>query len=114
MKKSKIRQNFLDWLDDELSEKGWTLRELGRRSGVAISNVSNIRAGKRYPSYNLVAALADGLGQRHEVAFRQCGLLPNINGNKTNKEIIETLQYLDDDQRKDVLQYVQWKKERDG
>lgn len=102
------RDKFLKWLDEELAQRGWSLRELGRRANIAISNVSNIRKGTRAVTYDYVAAIADGFGMRHEDAFRRVGLLPD---NQTClDELQEILNYLPEDQREEVIKYAEWKR----
>ena len=43
-------------------QNGWTLAEVARRSGIAISTVSKIERGLMSPSYQRFMQLADGLG----------------------------------------------------
>lgn len=43
-------------------ERGWTLQELARRSGLAISYLSEIEKGKKYPKPEKLLALAGALG----------------------------------------------------
>ena len=42
-------------------ERGWTLQELARRSGLAISYLSEIEKGKKYPKPEKLLALAGAL-----------------------------------------------------
>jgi transcriptional regulator with XRE-family HTH domain len=50
-------------LDRLCRERGWTYRELSRRSGVSYQSISDIRLGKtRDPGATVLARLADALG----------------------------------------------------
>lgn len=64
------------WLAKELSERGWSARELGRRSGFTGAYISRIIAGEQKGSYDFCAAIASPLGKTPEEVFRLVGLLP--------------------------------------
>jgi XRE family transcriptional regulator, fatty acid utilization regulator len=42
--------------------RGWSLRQLGERSGVSFANISNIEAGKLDPRLSTLERLAQALG----------------------------------------------------
>ena len=42
--------------------RGWSLRQLGERSGVSFANISNIEAGKLDPRLSTLERLARALG----------------------------------------------------
>jgi len=46
--------------------QGWTLNELARRAGVAVSYLSEIEKGKKYPKPEKLQTLARALGVRYE------------------------------------------------
>ncbi len=48
-------------LKDFREARGLTVTELARRSGTTQSHVSNIEAGRRVPSLDLIRALAEAL-----------------------------------------------------
>ena len=43
-------------------EKGWTLAEVSKKTGVAISTLSKIENNKSSPTYEVLVRLAEGLG----------------------------------------------------
>ena len=44
------------------ARRGWSLRQLGERSGVSFANISNIEAGKLDPRLFMLERLAQALG----------------------------------------------------
>lgn len=51
-----------DRLNDLLSRRGMSLRELARESGVGVTTVTEIGRGKREPSLGVMVALMEALG----------------------------------------------------
>jgi len=64
------------WLVNQLKEKGWTHRELGRRAGVSGAAVSRVISGDQNPGWDFCAAMAKVFGEKPEKMFRLAGLLP--------------------------------------
>ncbi|MCR4442724.1 MAG: helix-turn-helix transcriptional regulator [Peptococcaceae bacterium] len=53
----------------EREKKGWSKGELSRRSGVGLSEISRIEAGKLFPYPGWRRKIADALGKPEEVLF---------------------------------------------
>jgi len=51
--------------------KGWNLRELGKRSGLAISTLSDIENDKAAPSIKALRRVAEALGVDIDYLFKQ-------------------------------------------
>lgn len=108
LEESAIRINFLRWVEGELSSRGWSQRELERRSGVSNTLISNIRAGIRSVTWDTCASIARAFEQTPESAFRLVGLLPT---HKCDVEVLrEILNYLSERERNEVLRYANWKR----
>lgn len=43
-------------------DRGWTARELARRSGVSVGTIRNIETGRNEPTTVVLHAIADALG----------------------------------------------------
>lgn len=101
-----------DWLQGQLQEKGWSLRELSRRSDLSDSYISNIMSGKREPgakfymgvakAFDLDAAAIErldreGIDPGNLAAFDEAGL---------SAEIIRLVQALPPEEKREVLRYV--------
>lgn len=66
---------FIDWLDRELSERGWNDHQLAQRAGISHSVISKARRGVM-PRWEACAAIAGALNLPADLVFRQAGLLP--------------------------------------
>lgn len=51
--------------------KGWTLRELARRSGVAPSTISDIENERWVPTIRILSKLAKALGISEDYFFKE-------------------------------------------
>jgi transcriptional regulator with XRE-family HTH domain len=69
------QMRFIDWLDRELSERGWNDHQLANRSGISHSVISKARHGTA-PKWEACAAIAEALNLPADLVFRQAGLLP--------------------------------------
>jgi len=67
---------FVAWIEKELRERGWSLRELGRRGDLSSTSISNVLSGYRKPGYRLCRGIARALEMNPEDVFRRAGLLP--------------------------------------
>jgi len=67
---------FIAWIEGELKERGWSLREFGRRGGMTSAAISNVLSGYRKPGYRLCRGIARALEMNPEDVFRRAGLLP--------------------------------------
>jgi transcriptional regulator with XRE-family HTH domain len=72
---SKATSEFIQWLNDELSWRGWSDNQLARQAGISHSVISRARGGS-LPKWEACEALAAALGLPPEVVFRKAGLLP--------------------------------------
>lgn len=107
-KESLIKERFVNWVSKELESRGWSQRELERRSGLSNSLISNIKSGARSVTWDTCEIIARAFDQTPESAFRQVGLLP---AHKDEAEALrEILNYLPDEERQEVLRYAEWKR----
>lgn len=51
--------------------KGWTLRELSSKSGVAISTISDIENGRWMPTIRILTKLSKALGVSEDFFFKE-------------------------------------------
>lgn len=72
-----MADRFIQWLNGEIARRGWTLRELSRRSGLSCSTVSRVLSGTARPGWEFCAKAARALGVETEHLFRLAGLLPS-------------------------------------
>ncbi|MCL4295723.1 MAG: helix-turn-helix domain-containing protein [Anaerolineae bacterium] len=64
------------WIVEQLRDRGWSHRELGRRAGVSGAAVSRVISGEQNPGWDFCAGVAKALGEPPERLFRLAGLLP--------------------------------------
>lgn len=66
------------WLASELKDRGWSIRELARRAGIAHTTIADVISGQTKPTLNFCGAIAKPLGKNPEDIARLAGLLPPI------------------------------------
>lgn len=71
-----MENNFINWLEVELRNRGWSRAELARRANLNQSSLSMIWSGQRKPGNDLCEAIAHALGYPPETVYRAAGLLP--------------------------------------
>jgi transcriptional regulator with XRE-family HTH domain len=57
-----IEREFCDFVRARLEAKGWSLRELSRRTGIAVSNLSQYLNGKNSPGGDQMERILSSLG----------------------------------------------------
>lgn len=67
-----------DWLSNELGDRGWSQRELSRRSGISPTQISDIISGKANPGADSCVAIARALNEPPEDILRLAGILPPL------------------------------------
>ena len=92
------------WINSELRERGWSFRELGRRSGLSPTTISDILAGKTNPGFDFCRGIATAFGAPPERVLRLAGLLPPVT---TRQELIdEIVAIFDSMDRDDQLRLI--------
>lgn len=88
-----MEENFINWLNDELNQRGWSQRELGRRANLSSTTISDIASGKRPITFDFCNAIAVPLGKQPEEVFRLAGLLPSQpeSGEPNTDQMIEEI-----------------------
>lgn len=79
--------NLIPWIIEELERRGWSMRELARRSGLSQTHVSNVLNGVRNITFDFCAAIARPLGRHPVELFELAGLLPTKNKLKEAKVV---------------------------
>jgi len=74
-KEGEMMTTFTDWLNEQMTECGWSVRETARRAGVSHPLIYKIRGGKP-PSFESCLKLADVFMSEPTALLRLAGLLP--------------------------------------
>jgi transcriptional regulator with XRE-family HTH domain len=69
---------FIHWLTQELETRGWSQRELARRSGLSSAQVSSVLNNKRTATWDFCAAVALAMGFNPIDVFRRAGLMGSL------------------------------------
>ena len=99
-----------EWLIEEMKERGWSQRELSRRTGLPQSTLSQTIRGKRKITPDVCLAIARALGEPIEHVMRLAGILPpqESSDDSTISELIELARNLPPDERQQALDYIRF------
>lgn len=71
-----METTFVEWLQGELNQRGWSQADLARRSHVTQTHISRIMSEMRRPGPDALMNIAHALRVPPDEAFRRAGLLP--------------------------------------
>lgn len=97
------------WLSDELNNRGWSIRELGRRAGVSHTTVASVLSEQRSPTADFCVAVSKALNVPAESVLRMAGILPPLPGSENNPTLQELYVYckrLSPQALEDLFRYV--------
>lgn len=67
---------FLQWLENEMNDRGWGINDLARRAGLSSGGVSMVLSRQRGPGSAFCTGIARAFGIPPEEVFRRAGILP--------------------------------------
>lgn len=104
-----VSDSLNKWVHKQINAYGWSMRELGRRSGLSPSYISDVLAGKQEPGakfYQGVAGAFDLTIESIEQLDRE-GVLPKNRAIEQDyQDLMEMAKKLSPDDLKDVLDYT--------
>lgn len=80
--------DFIEWVEEELKNKGWNRNDLSRRSGVDSGHLSRVLNRERGYGPDTVLAIAQALGAPPVLAFQKAGWLPDNDSQARISDII--------------------------
>jgi transcriptional regulator with XRE-family HTH domain len=102
--------NFITWLNSELSHLGWNNNDLAQRANVTPSAISMVLSGQRQPGVDFCKGLARALKMPAVEVFRKAGLLPpaapDPEEDPSFSELLSYMRRLSAEDRRDVLNYA--------
>lgn len=107
-------ENLNEWIKRMLQEKGWSMRELGRRSGLDPSTISRVLSGQTGATgdfyYGIMKAFDLTLSQIERLD--QKGIAPDdlesLDETLTLREAWDIMSRLNSEKQKEVLRYVKY------
>jgi transcriptional regulator with XRE-family HTH domain len=112
-----MSKEFINWLTEEVNQRGWSNSELSRRSGMATSTISMIFSEQSKPGWDFCLAIATAFGEPPEKVFRLAGLLPSLPGSEDEqslKEILDIAKNMTPENRQDLLNYARYRYQQQG
>lgn len=99
---------LIPWLNEALRDRGWSQRELWRRSGVAQSTISNVLAGERSPTWEFCAKIAGPLGVPLDDLVVLAGLKPAPPPPLANEDrVLSTLRELNASEQRAAIKMLE-------
>jgi transcriptional regulator with XRE-family HTH domain len=86
-----VNETFSEWLSAEVEKRGWSFRELSRRSGLSSSAISQVVTGVTLPGLKFCYGVARGLQMQPEVIMSKAGLIPTP---PEESEIVSEIVYI--------------------
>ena len=71
---ARMETRFSEWLVRQLQDRGWSQRELARRSDISHTTVSEVLGNVRRPTWDFCASIAGALGENPDAVFVRAGL----------------------------------------
>ena len=68
---------LIDYINQELKDRAWSIRRLARESGVSQTQISNVLSEQRSITFEFCKDIAIALGESPDRLFRLAGLLPS-------------------------------------
>jgi len=99
------------WINDKLTEKNWSQRELARRAQISHTTVSKVLSGQLKASYEFCEIIASAFGEPKETVFRIAGLLPALPSSENDlvlQELLEIAQDMSLTTRQQALKYLRF------
>ena len=105
-----MKDKLVEWIEQQLRDRGWSQSELSRRARIDKSYLSKILRGERQPSLSFYTDLAEALNEPIEKILRLDGVLRDDvdDSDLTLREYIETGKRLTPEQRLEVLNFADY------
>ena len=98
------------WLSKEIKQRGWSHKELTRRSKVSAPLISQVLAGDVPPTAKFCIKVAQALDEPPEKVLRLARILPTSPAldDPTKAELHDLIENMPPDQRKELLRYARY------
>lgn len=102
---------FVEWLNQELNQRGWSYSDLARRAALSRSAVSTVISETQAPGLKFCVKVSKALGYPPEYVLRKAELIPPSPEDK-DPELLKWFEFgrkLTPEQREDAVRYVLWR-----
>lgn len=73
-----MSDNLINWIEHEINTRGWSIRELARRSELAPTTISDVLGNRTRAGLQFCNGIARAFRVPPERVFREAGLLPPV------------------------------------
>ncbi len=108
--------NLLEWIRNELNERGWDQAELARRANITQAQISRVMSGTRNPGPEFCNGIARAFNIPPERVFRLAGFLPSYPEDLDRNNIAQLLEFyrgLSYEERLRLVEHARWVYERE-
>lgn len=105
---------LIDWIEQELKQRNWSIRELSRASGVHSTALSRILSGQKKLTLDIYIKLAEGFDVPVERLLRLAGILSEGDGDPSLAEWVEAGKRLSPEERLQILDYADYMSKKRG
>ena len=96
-----MSNKFADWIVQQINERGWSIRDLARRAGLAASTISDVINGNAKPGTKFYQGLARAFNIPFSIVARQAGEDPSLPEDKEqDEELLSHFHDLDQEYRR--------------
>ena len=103
-----MKNNLSIFLNEELNKRGWSQRELARRSGLSPTSISEVMAGKRGPGKKFCGAVAKALQVPPERILQEAGIIEPPPDTWLFNELVNVAKSLSEQNQRKLLEYAQF------
>ena len=95
---------LIEWINEQLEEQGWSMRELARRAELSPTTISEVVAGRAKPGLEFCKGVARAFHVAPADVLRMAGLLPYIPADvHQNDELLYYFTQLPPDDRQRLI-----------
>ena len=103
-----MQNNLSTFMNEELNKRGWSQRELARRSGLSPTSISEVMSGKRGPGKRFCRAIANALQVPTERIFQEAGIITPPPDTSLFNELINVAKNLSEENQQKLVEYAQF------
>lgn len=103
---------FIQWLINEINDRGWANNELARRAGLSKSIISNVLSDKQPPTFQICLGISRAFLVAPEIVLRKAGLLPPTPTPEKIQRLIDIISGLSEEELDLVVSHAQWRYEQ--